>query len=655
MHWLAELDFFPRTIENRFVFSLFDFLLSGIVLLAIVREWRVREDRPSQPKNHLLFVAFLCLGASFGLAASYEGVVLFLRRHLEERLFETSVHLLMTLGFAAMAVHNYQTRQPRVRLRHQPLLWMIAALNLGFLLWQLYSRFSAEVAVDFLNIVLLGLLLLFFCSDRVAGKRLGTIAGVFMLLGAVLHWIFALAQGGESRTFLWNLEQFSWAASLFVFALAIGEASQDLFARVFVRLQLAFILLASVMILVMTQTERNDYLAGVRGRSEQVAEFTRAHVDYFRQRSEQVTAAVEQEDFLRRITLAFANLPELKLVRITAGDQVVTFDIAENGRIQKRVGLRLSGDALLSPDDYLMIQRTELQSGGAVEFYGSPEFLNRYIRKRIVLMFSLFTGMVVFSTVLIGLVVRGASATIRQQAAEIEAQQQKLLQASKLAAIGELAAGVAHEVNNPATTILSRASFLASQDGKFCASDQEDLDAIVNGAQRIAQITRGLLTFSRPQALSMRPVSVEHVVRAGLHSLSDSLLRQHVSLETVLSLGLPPVLADELSLERALENILRNAVDAMPDGGTLLVRADANGSGTLKLEISDTGTGIEPDKLGRIFDPFFTTKEVGKGTGLGLSIAHGIIQEHKGTIRAESTPGTGTRFVITLPTTEASL
>jgi signal transduction histidine kinase len=114
------------------------------------------------------------------------------------------------------------------------------------------------------------------------------------------------------------------------------------------------------------------------------------------------------------------------------------------------------------------------------------------------------------------------------------------------------------------------------------------------------------------------------------------------------------VLADENSLARALENLFRNAMDAMPGGGTLSIRAAKEGppGKGVRLEIADTGIGIPESHLARVFDPFFTTKEVGKGTGLGLSIVHGIIKEHHGTITVESQPGRGTKFVIALPAEE---
>jgi signal transduction histidine kinase len=292
---------------------------------------------------------------------------------------------------------------------------------------------------------------------------------------------------------------------------------------------------------------------------------------------------------------------------------------------------------------------------GSVEFYGTRDILDRHIRKRIVIIFSLFTGMVILSTFMIGLVVRGASATIQKQAREIEDTQQQLMQASKLAAIGQLAAGVAHEINNPATTILTRASFLLSDnEAALSASDREDLQAITAQAQRIARVTNNLLLFSRPQVRAIGPATLERLLENSLRLVRDALEANQIHVEKDLQPGLPRVLADEESLVRALDNLYRNAIDAMADGGRLRISARRDGKQPDKLliEISDTGTGISPDDLARIFDPFFTTKEVGKGTGLGLSIVHGIISEHQGTITVESELGRGARFVISLPAKE---
>ncbi|HET8677638.1 MAG TPA: ATP-binding protein, partial [Blastocatellia bacterium] len=340
-----------------------------------------------------------------------------------------------------------------------------------------------------------------------------------------------------------------------------------------------------------------------------------------------------------------------------AGSNLATFEINQAGEINRyiqNIEPSMNSVPQLDVREYFLIHAVPLADArpGAVEFYGTRDVIDRHIRKRIIIIFSLFTGMVILSTFMIGLVVRGASATIQKQANEIEKAQQQLMQASKLAAIGQLAAGVAHEVNNPATTILSRASFLVSDtDANLSASGREDLQAIVTQAERIAQITNNLLLFSRPQVRKLKSAAIDRIIENSLRPVLQSLEANRVQVETDVQEGLPYVLADEQALSRGLENLYRNAVDAMPDGGRLRVRAarDYEQPDRLRVEISDTGVGISPEHIARIFDPFFSTKEVGKGTGLGLSIVHGVIKEHRGAITVESHPGRGTTFHITLP------
>jgi signal transduction histidine kinase len=544
-------------------------------------------------------------------------------------------------------------------------LWLIITILLSARFWlgtaehqaRLYS--GASLALDALNPILLALALICFHRRPLGRHNFARWALMILLATALLHLASLTEASSSVLTALWNLEQFGLSLTLFTFALAIGEIGRDLFDRVFVGLQITFILLAGMMILVITQTEKAEYLANIRARSDELTEFVRANVDYLGQHNETLPVMLEREDFLQRAMLGFGHIPELKIVRIAAGKDVATFEIEEWGEINQRLAALPSTNLLsqLDAKRYFLIHSIPLGEAvpGAVEFYGTRENLDRHIRKRIIIILSLFTGLVIVSTFMIGLVVRGASATIQKQAREIKETQQQLMQASKLAAIGQLAAGVAHEINNPATTILTRASFLLSEnEANTSLSDQEDLRAIMTQAHRIAHITNNLLLFSRPQVRNIRPTPVDSVVEKGLRLVSESLEAGHISVEKELQPGLPRAMADEDSLLRALENLYRNAIDAMPDGGKLRIRA-ARESGPLhrlRLEISDTGIGIDKDNLGHIFDPFFTTKEVGKGTGLGLSIVHGIIKENHGTIAVESEPGRGTTFFMTLPMEE---
>ncbi len=661
MELLGKIELFSPTAENRFVFSLFDLLLCGVILFVIFWRWRAKTAPVPFRSQLFLFLAFASLGASFTVVAGSTGSLFFLQRRFSAAPIGVLTHSLEAAAWLLLAACAYD-RLPRSgeapRKIRRSLLAGLAALvpaGAGIALLMSPPNGKTAAALDVANLFLLLLVTVIFFRRPLGGRQLGTLGLAFLSLAALLRLVSGTVETAHF-VLLWNWEQFACLASLFTFALAIGEASQDLFGKVFVRLQIAFILLASFMILVITQTEKTDYLTSIRGRTDQLAQFVRAHVDLFWRPGGSLSEILDREDFLRRLTLGFGELPELKIVRVRAEGQAAAFEIADSGTIRRETATAFPSrlTAPLDPDDYFLIQTLPLQTApaGKVEFFGTGEFLNQHIRKRIVLLFSIFTGMVALSTLMIGWVVRGASATIRSQAREIEETQRKLMQASKLAAIGQLAAGVAHEINNPATTILTRTSFMLSQDdGQYSESDREDLETVVTQAQRIAQITRGLLLFSRPHVPQILPVPAARIIESGLRSVRDSLAANHISVDLRMPVDLPRILADEPSLTRALENIFRNAIDAMPGGGSLRIRAamEASPGARLRMEISDTGAGIDGAILGRIFEPFFTTKEVGRGTGLGLSIAHGIIKELHGSIDVESQPGTGTTFLIVLP------
>lgn len=677
MEVLGRLELFSRTLENRFVFSLFDLLLCGVILLVIVRSRWTEMRAFSVNSRKLLFLAFSSLGASFFLGAVYAGTFLFFRTHLPEAPFDLLMHTLWAASWVLLAASAYQ--QPKVQTESStaekaqsdadtfvvmiplyalPTITVLALIALRFAqpLGTLYP--GANIVLDVSNLLLLGLALILFYRRSHRGRSFTTGAVALLFLAAILHVCSYVAAGNRLAIGLWNLEQFTLSLALLICALAIGETGRDLFYRVFVRLQMAFIILGSLMILVITQTEKSEYLADIRARSDQLAELVRSNVDYLTQQDESFPAVVTREDFLQRTLLGFGNMPELKLIRVADGEQAASFEIADTGEIQERLESVAPPPARseLDSDEYFLIRALPLSEtvSGKVEFYGTRDFLDRHIGKRIVLIFSLFTGMVLLSTVMIGLVVRGASTTITQQKQEIEQTQQRLMQTTKLAAIGQLAAGVAHEINNPATVILSRASFLISDNCGVTDSVRDDLGAIVSHAQRIAQVTDSLLNFSRPQVRNLRPAQIADIIDAGLNIVQGALEANGIRVERYVAADLPRVRVDEDSFTRACENLFRNSVDAMPHGGTLRICAsrDSQAAHRLRLEVTDTGIGIAHEDLPRVFDPFFTTKEVGKGTGLGLSIVQGIVEEHRGTITIESEPGIGTRFIITLPTEE---
>lgn len=241
--------------------------------------------------------------------------------------------------------------------------------------------------------------------------------------------------------------------------------------------------------------------------------------------------------------------------------------------------------------------------------------------------------------------------------------QARLVQSEKLAAIGQLIAGVAHEVNNPLTSILLQAQLLRQQ----LSSEEmlQDLERITNEARRAANTVRGLLDFSRQRAPERKPTQINDIIRASLDLTSYELNSHHIHWETHLAADLPVTLADPYQIQQVMINLINNAWQAIsasqPNGqltistwmeaSTFWGNESKGGSARsmIHIQLSDNGPGISEEAISRIFDPFFTTKPDGMGTGLGLSICHGIINEHEGHIWVESSPEQGTTFLIELP------
>ena len=227
---------------------------------------------------------------------------------------------------------------------------------------------------------------------------------------------------------------------------------------------------------------------------------------------------------------------------------------------------------------------------------------------------------------------------------ELETQ---LRQSDRLASVGLLAAGVAHEVNTPLAGI---SSYVQMMQRKMPESDPRRpiLEKIEKQTFRASSIVNNLLNFSRQQASEMQAVDIGAVVDETLALAELPLSKRKVRVETRLDESLPAVWGDPGKLQQVLMNLVLNARDSMPDGGDLSIRAFCQ-NGEVILEIADTGTGIPKEQIHKIYDPFFTTKGTGKGTGLGLSVTYGIVQEHRGTITVRSESGRGTCFRVALP------
>ena len=232
--------------------------------------------------------------------------------------------------------------------------------------------------------------------------------------------------------------------------------------------------------------------------------------------------------------------------------------------------------------------------------------------------------------------------------------------AEKLAAVGRLAAGVVHEINNPLATIAACAESLEKriEEGAFANSPEEAdlreyLGLIRDEAFRCKNITNGLLDFSRLRAGQRVPVDMAEIVKAAARLVTHQQRGDNIQIDVEAAAGLPKVSGDVSQLQQAVLALATNAIDAMPEGGTLTLRASRSGPRVL-VQVIDNGIGIPPENMTRIFDPFFTTKDVGRGTGLGLAVCYGILSDHGGRLDVRSSVGTGTTFTITLPVADKS-
>jgi len=234
--------------------------------------------------------------------------------------------------------------------------------------------------------------------------------------------------------------------------------------------------------------------------------------------------------------------------------------------------------------------------------------------------------------------------------------EEQLRQTERLAELGTLASGMAHEIGTPMNVILGRAEFLQR---KTKDSDTaKGLQTIIDQVERITRIMNQLLVFARRRPIERRPMNLNTVVEETLEMLQERCKRHRIEVVTELSPALPQADADPVQISQVMLNLAMNALHAIGDGGTLRIRTAVvpaksqtsnHSADMIEIAVSDTGHGIAPEDLDKIFIPFFTTKEAGKGTGLGLTVVHGIVQEHGGQIKVESEVQKGTTFRILLP------
>jgi len=239
-----------------------------------------------------------------------------------------------------------------------------------------------------------------------------------------------------------------------------------------------------------------------------------------------------------------------------------------------------------------------------------------------------------------------------RMAQELETRQEQIIHTRKIASLGTLISGTAHELNNPINNIILTIDTMVG--GRKITEERrsELLDDILRQALRASKIVKNLLDFSRAETSGFNYLNLDEVLKETIRIATNQIIISNVRLQEEIATDLPEIKGNRQGLQQVFLNIITNAVQSMQNGGDLTIRVISENSNKIKVSVQDTGTGIPEEHLPNIFDPFFTTKEVGKGTGLGLSVSFGIIKKHGGQILVESELKKGTTFTVVFPVFE---
>ncbi|MBI2835546.1 MAG: hypothetical protein HYX76_14070, partial [Acidobacteria bacterium] len=591
-----------------FVLRTVEFVMVGLVLLVL--GWLIWRE-PGRRREWIAWtVPFLLLLVSFGLGAwsSYQ-------------LFSTSVvaplessasELLETAGLAALM---------RIVLREAwgRIAWVgfvgLAAEVLGILYLGLPTSYPSSLAhsVAAASVSLGG-----FLGVAFGARRELRYAGLGLLLVGIAHLIDILTSVGPRTEIAQTLAHGLTLFGLTGLVLAVERRSHDLFTRVFVRLNLAFIFLAGVLMVLASEAERAKQMNFAQRRLTELAEVLRGQAMFYL--VENLPLDVLNSPVLfRRVVADFGHHPDLRIGRIRIGEHELVVSIDGEGMIEQRVVNVQHVDG--QPRDHLsptvvvaewpiFLQRRPV---GAVVLEVTRESLTKEMTGPILVIFFAFTSMVAIASVLIGVIVHDASEQLRRQVEQIERSERLLMQAAKLASLGELVSGVAHEINNPLSVMLSRVDYLRDLkgDGVVPGDVAESVEVIGRQTGRIARIVQDLLSFARPHPIERQWVDLHDIVRRSTELTGARLRAAGVSLRLDLSPGLPRLDVDPDRLEQVLINLINTAADAMPGGGQLRIVTHQQDRQVV-LAVSDTGVGIADEDLKKVFDPFFSTKK-GKG------------------------------------------
>jgi two-component system NtrC family sensor kinase len=247
-------------------------------------------------------------------------------------------------------------------------------------------------------------------------------------------------------------------------------------------------------------------------------------------------------------------------------------------------------------------------------------------------------------------------AAFNKMAGEIESRQEEVVQSRKIAAIGTFTSGIAHELNNPINNIYLTAETLLEEYTNLSDAEANELILdVLNQADRAGEIVKNLLDFSRSERPSFTDLNIAAVIDSTVKLVKNQIMLAGIGLERNIPGDVPAIRGNLRNLQHVFLNLLLNAIQAMPGGGSIGVTASQDSPDYIRVDVKDTGIGIKPEDLERIFDPFFTTKGVGRGTGLGLSVTYSIVKAHGGYIEVGSELNVGTTFSVFLPVEESQL
>ncbi|HEX7286137.1 MAG TPA: ATP-binding protein [Candidatus Angelobacter sp.] len=651
------------TLENSLMLAVFQLLIAGLILFSCFAILRIQEE--TRKFLGLLSAAFCfyCVFSLFKVILLYRQLSASALSMLPENLailpeaLQKAALVLLGAAFLCAYVDKKPVRSLLLCLS------LIFVLLIGIpLAWAAYgpARLASIPVSGVVDGLWLAIVAAIFARLQTRRRVLATASLTLLAAAQILD---ALAvRTAEGPDWLWTTASVSSLTGLGLLAMFVESRSANLPIRFFLRLNLIFIAVASLLIAIVAEMERSEYLSLAEQNTQELVEYLRGQVIYSSHEGIDPREVLSSSELIAKVTADFARLSDLRRVRMRYRDWGMEMAIGDDWLISHQV-YRAAGQvprpnragdrgrlATLTPIS-IESRGTIL---GTIEVDESLLTINSQIARHMRIIFLTFTAAVFIAAGLFGVTVQYAHRTIQQQFQELETTNTQLLHAERLASVGQLAGGFAHEINNPAGIILTTSDYLLREVEKRALPEniRDGLQAIRRQACRVSETVNGLLTFARPSQLQKSVVSLNSLLTQSLLLLAPRFRAQQVRILQAFEPDLPPVSADPHRLEQVFVNLLNNAADAMPDGGEVKVETmtwEFEGSPYLLVSIADSGVGIPKENLEAIFHPFFSTKAKGKGTGLGLSVSHGIVRDHGGSIEAESILGQGAIFRVYLP------